>query len=88
MKDLSHIGPPGTDEERRIASARRRDMPLRFGASEWKREEPKIISGPAGPRKSLKTLETAKENPRKTKRFLGLSLPGLGPIWLDLAGFG
>jgi hypothetical protein len=30
----------------------------------------------------------SKENPRKTKRFLGLSLPGLGPIWPDLAGFG
>ena len=84
MKDLSHIGPPGTDEERRIAGARRRDIPLQFGASEWEERGAENISGPGGPRKSLKRLKTAKEIQGKPSRFLGLSLRRLGPIWLNL----
>src|SRR5271155_3917197 len=81
MNDLSHIGRPGADEERRIASARicRRSSVLLNG--ERGAED---ISGPGGPRKSLKRLNSDKEIQGKPSRFLGLSLRGLGPAWLNL----
>jgi hypothetical protein len=81
MNDLSQIGRPGgANEERRIAA---RGSALLSG--ERRAEN---ISGPGGRRKPLKRLNSDKENPRKTSRFLGLSLRGLGPIWLNLVRFG
>src|SRR5271155_4742835 len=81
MDDLSHIGRPGADEERRIASARicRCSSVLLNGESGVE-----DISGPGGPRKSLKRLNSHKEIQGKPSRFLGLSLRGLGPIWPNL----
>jgi hypothetical protein len=87
LNDLSHIGRPGANEERRIASARRRNMSLQIGASEGERGAENIL-GPGGLRKSLKRLSSDKEIQGKPSRFLGLSLRGLGPIWLNLVIFG
>src|SRR5208282_719113 len=81
MNDLSHIGRSGANEERRIASARicRRSSVL------LNRERgAKDISGPGGPRNPLKRLKSDKEIQGKPSRLLGLSLRGLGPIWLNL----
>src|SRR5271169_2938942 len=84
MNDLSHIGRPGANEERGIARARicRRSSVLLNG--ERGAED---ISGPGGPRKSLKGLNSDKEIQGKPSRFLGLSLRGLvrfGGIWIRL----
>jgi hypothetical protein len=60
MKDLSRSGPPGANEDRRIASPRRR---ICHCCSVFLNEQKgaKNISGPGGRRKSLKRLKTAKE---------------------------
>jgi hypothetical protein len=84
MNDLSHIGRPGANEERRIASARRRICHC-CSALLNGREERKIISGPGGPRKSLKRLKTDKGNPRKTGP---LSWIVFARAWPDFAEFG
>ena len=83
MNDLSRIARPGADEERRIASARWR---ICHCSSVLLNEErgAENISGPGGPRKSLKRLETAKEIQGKPSLVLGFSLGRLGPAWLDL----
>src|SRR5271156_442120 len=81
MNDLSHIGRPGANEERRIASARicRCSSVLLNGESGVE-----DISGPGGPRKSLKGLHSDKEIQGKPSHLFGSSLRGLGPIWLNL----
>src|SRR5271170_636003 len=83
MNDLSHIGRPGADEERRIASARWR---ICHCSSVLLNEErgAENISGPGGPRKSLKGLNSDKEIQGKPSPLFGFSLRGLGPIWLNL----
>jgi hypothetical protein len=85
MNELSHIGRPGAGKERRIASARPRNMPLLLSASERGESSRRIFSGPGGRRKSLKRLETDKENPRKTGR---LSWIVFEQAWPDLSEFG
>jgi hypothetical protein len=74
---------PALTKERRIASARRRICHCCSVLPNGGRGA-EDISGPGGPRKFLKRLETDKEIQGKPSRFLGLSLPGLGPIWLNL----
>src|SRR5271156_4083030 len=63
--------------------ARAGHMPLQLSASERERGA-EDISGPGGPRKSLKRLNSDKEIQGKPSRFLGLSLCRLGPAWLNL----
>ena len=84
MNDLNHIGRPGASEERRIASARRRNMPLQLGASE-RGEATEDISGPGGLRKSLKRLNSDEEIQWKTGPF---SWELFARAWPDLAEFG
>src|SRR5271169_2505459 len=81
MNDLSHIGRPGANEERLIASARICRCSSVLLDGERGAED---ISGPGGPRKSLKRLNSDKEIQGKPSHLLGLSLRGLGPIWLNL----
>src|SRR5271156_5870161 len=83
MNDLSRIARPGADEERRIASARWRICHCSSGLLNEERGA-ENISGPGGPRKSLIRLNSDKEIQGKPSRFLGFSLPGLGPAWLNL----
>ncbi len=87
MNDLSDIGRPGANEERRIASERRGICQCnsvllngRGGAEN--------NFGPGGRRKPLKRLETAKKIQGKPSLFLGLFLRGLGPAWLNLVRLG
>src|SRR5271156_424780 len=81
MNDLSHIGRPRASKQRRIANARicRCSSVLLSGG-----RGAENISGPGGPRKSLKRLNSDKEIQGKPSHLFGLSLRGLGPIWLNL----
>jgi hypothetical protein len=83
MNDLGHIGRSGANEERRIASARRGICHCGSVLLN-RRQELKIFSGPGGRRKRLNRLKMDKEIQGKPSRFLGLSLPRLGPSWLNL----
>src|SRR5271170_4770439 len=83
MNDLSHIGRPGASKQRRIASARRRICHCSSVLLDGERGA-EDISGPGGPRKSLKRLNSDKEIQGKPSHLFGLSLRGLGPIWLNL----
>jgi hypothetical protein len=84
MSDPSDIGGPGANEERRIASARRRSMPLQLSASERERGAENIFRG-QGSAQVLEKAQSDKEIQGKPSRFLGLSLRR---AWQDLAEFG
>jgi hypothetical protein len=83
MNDLSHIRRRGANEEFRIASARRGICHCSSALLNGERGA-EDISGPGGRRKSLKRLNPDKEIQGKPSLFLGLSLRGLGPVWLNL----
>jgi hypothetical protein len=84
MKDLSHIGRPGADEERRIVTARRRNTPLQLGASERGERSRKYFSA-RGSAQLLEKAQFGQGNPRKTKPF---SWELFARAWPDLAEFG
>src|SRR5271163_940247 len=66
MNDLSHIGRPVASEERRIASARRRNMPLQPSASE-RRERSRRYFRARGSAQVLEKAQFGQGNPRKTE---------------------
>src|SRR5271163_5010009 len=84
MKDLSHIGRPGANEERRIASARRRNMPLQIGASE-RGEGSRRYFRARGSAQVLEKAQFGQGNPRKTEPFSWIVFTR---AWPDLAEFG
>src|SRR5271170_7766237 len=84
MNDLSHIGRPGANEERRIASARRRNMPLQPSASE-RRERSRKCFRARGSAQVLEKAQFGQGNPRKTEP---VSWTVFTRAWPDLAEFG
>ena len=84
MYDLSHIGRPGANEGRRIASPRRRNMPLQLDASERGESGRKYFRA-RGFAQVIDKAQFGQGNPRKTKPF---SWIGFAQAWPDLAEFG
>jgi hypothetical protein len=84
MNDRSRIGRPGANEERRIASARRRIMPLQLSASELGERRRNYFRA-RGSAQVLEKAQFGQGNPRNAEPYSWIVL---ARAWPDLAEFG
>jgi hypothetical protein len=84
MNDLSHIRRPGGNEERRVASARRHNVPLQLSASVRGKTSQEYFRA-RGSAQVLEKAQNGQGNPRKTEPF---SWELFARAWPDLAEFG
>jgi hypothetical protein len=85
MNDLSHIGGPGASKERRIASARRRNIPSLLSASERGERAAEEYFRARGSAQVSEKARNGQGNPRKTGLFSWIVF---AQAWPDLAEFG